>query len=229
MPEPQAFGWNRWYTVGVKKKLPYRCRSTAVARHAVGEKNGTRTVTARRTVLLCNRLLFISCGFFRIYLRTNGCSDFINFQILIYLVAHLCGIQKRYYSLELVKSVWSEETAATVSGLCKDGWQGVPWNSISCAARGPYWFASCKFASPKLFLRTSLYLSRATKCVKFSRIYKFLYTVLFVYWYESKRNHSSGIGVSWTFKEFNLAVFSQYCLVTAVSLFRTFVKHPSRQ
>ena len=38
-------------TVGVKKKLPYCCRSTAVARHAVGEKNSTRTVTARRTVL----------------------------------------------------------------------------------------------------------------------------------------------------------------------------------
>ena len=39
----------------------------------------------------------------------------------------------------------------------------------------------CKFASPKFFLCTSLYLSRATKCVKFSRIYKFLYTVPFVY------------------------------------------------
>ena len=31
----------RTHTVEVKKKLPYRCRSTAVARHAVGEKDGT--------------------------------------------------------------------------------------------------------------------------------------------------------------------------------------------
>ena len=51
----------------------------------------------------------------------NGCGDFGNFQFLIYFVTHLCGIQKGYNSLDLVKSVRNEETAVTVSSLCKDG------------------------------------------------------------------------------------------------------------